>query len=54
MSRINYHRKDTWKFRKPVSTRPSKVMDETKYERRQVKQTLHNLLKEITNDSSCK
>jgi hypothetical protein len=53
MSRINYRRKDTWKikFRKPVSIRPPKVMDDTKYERHKVKQTLHELLKEPNNET---
>jgi hypothetical protein len=54
MSRINYRRKDTWKIkiRKPVSMRPSKVMDATKYERQQIKQKLHELLKESEHEAS--
>jgi len=54
MSRINYRRKDTWKIkvRKPVSIRPSKVMDDVKYERHYVKQQLHELLKESDHENS--
>ena len=52
MSKINYHRKATWKFRKPVPMRPSKIMDEIKYERRNIKQKLHELLKRTTDETS--
>ena len=51
MSKINHRRKDTWKIkiRKPVSIRPSKVMDDVKYNRHKIKQQLNNLLRGITN-----
>lgn len=47
MSRINYHRKDTWKIkiRKPVSMRPTKVMDNRSAERSKAKQKLKEFLK---------
>lgn len=53
MSKINHRRQDTWKikFRKPVSIRPSKVMDEVKYERRRIKQKLNELIKEFDNET---
>jgi hypothetical protein len=52
MSKINYRRKE-WKikFRKPVSIRPGKVMEDTKYTRHKTRQELHELLKEIRNET---
>lgn len=56
MSKINHRRKDSWKIkiRKPVSIRPSKIMDATKYERHRMKQKLHDFIKEDLNDTSQK
>jgi len=54
MSRINYRRRDTWKIkmRKPISIRPARIMDETRYERRHIKHALHELLKGVMNETS--
>jgi hypothetical protein len=53
MSRINYRRTGTWKIRirKPVSIRPPKPMELDKYDRQRTKQELHELLKEVCNDT---
>lgn len=47
MSKIN-HRRKGWKIklRKPISIRPPKVMEATKYERHRTKLKLRELLKE--------
>lgn len=52
MSKINYRRK-VWKvkFRKPVSVRPSKPMDDNKYVRHKVKLHMREILKEVSSET---